>query len=392
MKGRKHGFRLATAAFACLAICATAFADIKAYNAAIGRGDYAVAASEAEGVWQKFDKTLPEAAVTAREFAWISMLAGQPEKARVYARFLVEQGATLPKPDEDPLLSKVLLHWAEIGDKPSKEARAAFSAALAAWSATNSPLGSRIGAVSAVHLYGKAWQAGDWKDTERDAKIAETLSTRLGAEGIVLRQRAIVDGGAANFMETRKADGWLRLADAWDNLVTQLPPPRPGEGLDLGELEPTYWRGLAWMEAMSSYFSFGENSLNTSMAFKRQGNLIEQRAKTLKSRCGDQECAFEKLAPDALPRCDARWDQTPQLKYPPMAVFKGIVGATILRLTVNEAGKVTEAKLLAAVPSDTFPDAALGAVYKWTLKPTGATKEKCTVAGTRELVVRFQLM
>jgi hypothetical protein len=44
----KHGFRLATVAFACLAICATAFADIKAYNAAVGRGDYATDAIVAD--------------------------------------------------------------------------------------------------------------------------------------------------------------------------------------------------------------------------------------------------------------------------------------------------------------------------------------------------------
>jgi len=70
-------------------------------------------------------------------------------------------------------------------------------------------------------------------------------------------------------------------------------------------------------------------------------------------------------------------------------VWKGMVGATILRLTVDDAGKVTDLKVLAAVPSETFPEPTMKAVRQWTLQRAPNSKAPCTLAGERELTVEL---
>ena len=383
--------RVAVVLCAGLLVVMPASAGIRAYNAAVNAGDYATAAAEAESIWSKFDKTLPETVATAREFAWTSMLADQPAKAQIYARWLVEEGANAPTPDDDPLMSKILLLWSELGKEPSRDQRAVLSTTLSSWSAANTSVPSRVAAVAAAQLYGKAWQAGSWKDAERDAKIAETLAGRLGAEGFVIEQRAILDGAAANFMDTKKADGYMRIADGWEKLVARIGPPRPGKGLDLGNLEPLYWRGMAWMTAMSAYFRVGNDRISASQAYMRQGDLIEARSKTIQGRCGASPCAPVPLPPGQLPQCIGTWNQSPPLNYPSTARFKGMLGATILNLTVDDAGKVTDVKVLAAVPSETFPEPTMKAVRQWTLERAPNAKLPCTLAGERQLTVQFQL-
>ena len=79
-----------------------AFADIKSSIQAVRASDFRAASVVAADTWPELDKSAPEIAVVAREFAWVSMLAGQPAAAEVYSRFLVDQGAALPRPDPTP--------------------------------------------------------------------------------------------------------------------------------------------------------------------------------------------------------------------------------------------------------------------------------------------------
>ncbi|MET0568655.1 MAG: hypothetical protein ABWZ74_06215, partial [Hyphomicrobiaceae bacterium] len=72
-------------------VSTSAFADIKAYNAAVQRGDIAAAATEAEAVWQTLDKTKPNTVVIARDFAFTAMRAGRTAAALVFARWLVTE-------------------------------------------------------------------------------------------------------------------------------------------------------------------------------------------------------------------------------------------------------------------------------------------------------------
>ena len=101
----------AAAIVASLAILAAApaFADIKAYNAAVKAGDYKAAAAEAKSVWATFDKTSPDTAGVAREFGFSSYVAGDYAAAHDFGQFLKDNGSTLPTPDDQPTVSAVLL-------------------------------------------------------------------------------------------------------------------------------------------------------------------------------------------------------------------------------------------------------------------------------------------
>src|SRR6185436_14844367 len=73
---------------ALLAVLApSASADIRAFNTALKSGDYRAASAAAAETWPGLDKAAPDIAVTAREFAWVSMLAGDPGKAQAYSSF-----------------------------------------------------------------------------------------------------------------------------------------------------------------------------------------------------------------------------------------------------------------------------------------------------------------
>src|SRR6185503_11214122 len=76
-----------------------AFADMKAFNAAVKAGDYKTAAAEAKATWPTWNKSDPDTATVAREFGFVSYVAGDFAAAREYGAFLKEQGATLSKPD-----------------------------------------------------------------------------------------------------------------------------------------------------------------------------------------------------------------------------------------------------------------------------------------------------
>ena len=109
-----------------------AFADIREFNAAVGSRDYRVASIVAAETWPQLDKSSPSIAVIAREFSWVSMLAGQPAAAQVYARFLTEQGGSLPKPDATPAVSRVLYEWSGLAKAPDRRSERSPAACPAA--------------------------------------------------------------------------------------------------------------------------------------------------------------------------------------------------------------------------------------------------------------------
>lgn len=371
---------------------AAAHAGIREYNEAVQANDYKRASAEAVQIWATYDKTRSDTAVIAREFAWIAINAGEDDTARVYAEYLVTNGATLATPDNDPLLSKLLLAWSKLGKTPNREARAALSDAIRAWADSNSTTASPIAATAATVVYSRGWNAQDWKATERDARMAEALYSRLGVEGFLSGYRASVDASAASFMSAQKAGAWLQLADATDAMLARLAPPRPGRGLDLGDMEPAYFRALAWMDSMEAFLDYGKRNasmLDSPNTLKREWEQVEARRASLKSRCNN-DCTTP-LPPGEIFECRGQWVQTPAILYPSGALFKGFMGATIVRLTTNEAGKVIDAQQMAAVPTEIFPEVTLKAVRQWSLKRKDEDSQSCSLAGTRDLHVVFQI-
>ena len=68
---------------------APAMADIKAFNAAVKAGNYKQAAVEAKSVWATWDRQDRDTAVMAREFGFVSYVAGDFAAARDFAQTIV---------------------------------------------------------------------------------------------------------------------------------------------------------------------------------------------------------------------------------------------------------------------------------------------------------------
>jgi TonB family protein len=365
-----------------------AAADIKAYNAAIARGDLASAALEAEGIWPTYDKAKSDAVIVAREFAFTSMRARQPAKAAVYAKWLVQDAPGAGAKDDDPLLAKVLLGWALLGDKPQAGSRNALISALEAWSASDKKAGPVIPATAAADLLTRDWTEGKWEDVRREAPIAASLAAELGSSGAVLEETAKLVGVAAEFLDDRKVDSYFRFADFHDALMERMGPVPPGQTEEDHPLFPLDMRSHAWMESIVSIFGLGPNEIDRSD--KKDWQRVRERMSALKGRCDGKNCLPQPDPPGSAPRCLASWDQSPKLKYPSQAMFRGIVGTLMMNVTTDEAGAVTEVKVLAAVPSDTFLNQTIATVKQWKLKKQPISEGPCTLAGTRRLVTAFK--
>ena len=163
-----------------LALGAPARADIREFNAAVNARDYRMASIVAAETWPQLDKSSPEIAVIAREFSWVAMLAGQPAAAQVYARFLIEQGGALPKPDTTPAVSRVLFEWSGLAKTPTAESRARLLTALQQRAAN--PGRDLISVRAAQLLHRKSWDASEWGTPGKAADLALKFLQPIGRE------------------------------------------------------------------------------------------------------------------------------------------------------------------------------------------------------------------
>src|SRR5262249_37719222 len=140
-----------------------------AYNAAVKAGDYKAAAVEAKGIWPTFDKTAQNTAEVAREFGFASYVAGDYAQAREFGQFLKDKGASLPKPDDEPASSGVLLAAADYKLDAKPAAREALFAALTARAAQ--PGTDNITLMAAESLYLGDWAAANFLKVEKSAPL-----------------------------------------------------------------------------------------------------------------------------------------------------------------------------------------------------------------------------
>lgn len=120
-----------------------------------------------------------------------------------------------------------------------------------------------------------------------------------------------------------------------------------------------YWKATAWTMAMDAYFETAkkdhpsEDEINAVLAnYKVDTETLNAAAKASE-------------AESALPFCDGRVVQSPQLRYPARSMRKGMVGAVIMGMDFDTGGKVLNPKVLASIPSDEFDESLLRTVSKW---------------------------
>ncbi|MET0568656.1 MAG: TonB family protein [Hyphomicrobiaceae bacterium] len=341
-----------------------AFADIKAYNAAVKAGDYKTAAAEAETIWKTWNMADEQTAIIAREFGYASLVAGRYELAKQFGQFLAEKGATLSKPDDQPLTSAVLLRIADFGLVSGAEPqRGALREALLARNAA--PGTDMTSVLSWQALYAAAWNKGDWTAVTADVGAAAEFMKRQPA--LIARQReAEVLAAAASFIQNRakrtssRNEAYDVMADVHDAISGDI-NTATNAGIRT-QLWRSKWQAEAWAAAIESYLDASYAQIGSNISTSLKPRPLVQPASS----------QFPPVA-SPLPRCEGDFEGR-KLTYPESKAYSGLVGSVIVNIQVSEDGKVTKADILAAIPSDEFGNRVVDTVRTWTYKPARGMK------------------
>jgi hypothetical protein len=342
-------------------LAAAAAADIKGFNAAVKAGDYKTAASEAEATWKTWDMSDPQTALLAREFGFAALVAGRNDLARDFGRFLMEKGATLATPDDQPRTSAVLFRAADYKLNKGDGQRNALRDALSA--RNDAPGVDMTSVLSWELLYAADWEAADWEDAISDARLAAAYFAR--EKSLLVRQRkAELQSVSAEFVSARgrvtqgRNELYNAMTDVNDAIVDDLDAAK--SNAMKAELWPLKWKAEAWAIAIESYINssyeqVGSN-INTSLDARRlKRTQFAQYPET-----------------SAAPVCEGKFEGQ-RLMYPESKKFRG-VGSMIVRLETDSSGKVKLVDLLAAVPNEDFVSNLVSTMKTWTFKPAANVK------------------
>jgi len=359
------GRTLGLAGIACAAavVAGAALADIAGFNAAVKAGDYKTAAVEAKSAWAAWDRSDPDTALIAREFGFVSYMAGDYAAARDFGEFLRNEGARLTKPDDQPATSGVLLAAANFRLGANDGTRKALRDAVKAREAA--PGLDTMSLLAAEALYKSDWGAGRWSEASDSGLTAYNIIARGGE---VLAPRALearASGAAAGFLAGADQKDYERIMDTHDAIVVAIDgakDPRRRE-----TLVNLSFNMRAWGLATFQYFDSAEQ-VRSNIPIKVKWRDFTH----------PQYSYFQTASPPAGDYCKVDINER-AIIYPQSNAFRGIIGAVIVKMDVAEDGKVTAIDPLAAVPAQHFVEAVVDAQPRLKVSKTGGPPG-CVVA------------
>jgi hypothetical protein len=329
----------AIALCAMLGLAAPAFADLKAYNAAVLKGDFPAAATEAASTWPTLDKTRPDIFVIAREFGWTGMLARKPDITRTILSSLSQTTVSDPSPE----VTAVLLAWANFSSDPNNGTRKALTEALAA--RVQKPQADLISIRAAQELFRNEWARDSLDNAAKIAAIGEKLVGEWGEEMIdvryAMRRNELVSKFVQRPDRTDFAD-ITNLAMEIDTRLAKEADPKVRERL-IGELATTFaWRGVEHDVLQSR-----------NLTPREQPDISQEEAR---KRMEDQRF-FPVPGDPSVPVCRIALDTAGvRPKYPKQALTKRLPGYAIYAFEPGEGGKFKSARILGSAPHDMFAE------------------------------------
>jgi hypothetical protein len=338
-----RGLATLIAALACLtAIAVPAHADLRTFNTAISAGDFKSASTIAAQTWPQLDKTDPDIAVIAREFAWASMLAGEPTRAQSYTSFLVGRSSTLPPNDPAVVTWRILDAWAAFAIRPTRDTRRALADALQLRTAF---VGKDIISLRAAQaLFRDLWSAGLWRDASSIAGTGAHIARDFGRGFLDVYYQLETGRLAAAFLDRTSSEAAVYLGDLAKLVYEDAMAARDPELKE--RLVRIFFSADAWAEA----------------------TRLRLRAKPPN---GPDATIPSRLTPapgdPALPECQiTRLETNRELQFPPNRKFEGWPAFATYRLKLTEGGNFSEAILMGAAPhTDLYVIGAALSEWRW---------------------------
>lgn len=374
MRSARPFRKVAIGALLAAALVGTATAnDIKTYNSAVRAGDYKAAAAAAEEVWKTWDRSDPDTALLAREFGFAALVSGRNELAQQFGKFLVEQGATLATPDDQPLTSAVLYRAASFKVSKGDGERTALREALMA--RNGAPGLDMTSVLSWELLYSSDSDAGDWDNAMADANAAASFMARNS--GLLVRQRkAELHAASTQFVKARgrqtqsRNDLYDIIADVHDSLANDIDTATSQSLRD--ELWPVLWTAQAWAIAVESYINSSYQQVGSNI----NSSLSPRRLKL------PRYAQHAESSP--TPLCDGKFEGK-AIRYPESKQYNG-VGSMIVRLETAGDGRVIDVEILGAIPSEDFISGIVATMKTWTYKPAkGVDRATCRLSSRNHI-------
>lgn len=369
---------MASAVLLCLAGQAwAANADVEAFNAAVARGDLGAATDAAVAAWPSVADDAVNAPRLAREFGFAAYRAGRMEVAQRFAGFLAGPTGVPPTFDDEPAISRVLVQLIDWKSQPDASGSTALLDTLDARVAADATVDA-ISIQAARELLSDAWVRGAWRDADRAAGLLARLESRAGAARLPLQRQAEIRQIAARFMGDRTLPQYHAMAEVEDRILADL--ERAGDPAIRDRLLPVRYQAMAWTNAIRAYLA---SEPKPASALMRNAAFAEQRP-TLPTRDEHESRTSPPGGPSAMtvpPRCRGQMNAEPEPEYPPDSRRRGIIGAVVVGVTLDEDGKVQRPRVLASVPVDTFDPNVLRAVSKWRfIVAEDEDRSRCRVA------------
>jgi len=381
---------MASAILLCLAGQAwAANADVEAFNAAVARGDLGAATDAAVAVWPTVAGDAVNAPRLAREFGFAAYRAGRMEVAQRFAGFLAGPTGVPPSFDDEPAMSRVLVQLITWKSQPDAGGSTTLLDTLDARVAADATADA-ISIQAAREMLSDAWSRGAWRDADRAAGLLARLAGRAGATSLPLQRQAEIRQIAARFMDDRSVRQSDAMADLHERIVTDI--ERAGDPASRDRLQSVRYQTVAWISAIDAYLA---SDSQPGPKVTRTPADAAQRPPSLPRELREPR-TVELQGPSAvpvLPRCRGGMNRVPKLKYPPDERYRGIVGAVVVSVALEEDGRVQQPRVLASVPGDAFDSNVLRAVNQWQfVVAADEDRTRCRVAdGAYIINVTFML-
>ncbi|MAK60197.1 MAG: hypothetical protein CMK09_04400 [Ponticaulis sp.] len=373
--------------FLCLALgvsCVPAGAELtsqalRSYNEAVASNDNSAIKSAALTLMKEAisDPKNPNATVAAYEASVKLCERGECEAALPGANFVLKQpdtGGHPVKADRD-----LLKAFAEHQKKSTNGTRKDLKNAL---SDVRGKDPSFLSLRADLVLMNDFYSRGDWSETNEIARESVAQLANV---------KSSVPEGYYSAREYRATTGLLRgkTQNAQSDLyrlhaeLKQQMSRYYAEGIAPPEwLVRVYWRVEAWRLGLDVYFE--AYSTRGSLGSYRAGEGSEKPLnKTAISAIADEYplVAGGGIPGDNLddprPICEGEWVRGKEIRYPGFEAFEAIVGAIVVRLELDEDGKVLSPEVLATVPGGGFDDEVINAVSTWRYARTDDSAPGC---------------